>query len=160
MRAAFVYERRTRPPPQNAWVEGDVTLRGAALRYAAAASVVAAAGTWLPFVGQEIAEAMGWKTTFVGTLFIAGATSVPELVVTVSALRLGAADMAIAGLLGSNLFDILILAVDDIAYRKGPLLHAASPAHATLNRPSMPCRTCARPTCLCRRRRLKQSARA
>jgi cation:H+ antiporter len=73
---------------------------------------------------------MGWKTTFVGTLLIAGATSLPELVVSVSALRLGAVDMAIGNLLGSNLFDILILAADDIAYRDGPLLSAVSPAHA------------------------------
>ncbi|HQS47278.1 MAG TPA: hypothetical protein PK706_12740 [Xanthobacteraceae bacterium] len=29
-----------------------------------------------------------------------------------------------------NLFDILIVAADDLAYRKGPLLQAVSPAHA------------------------------
>jgi cation:H+ antiporter len=131
MRAAFVYERRLRPPPLAlAKIEEDISLRSAALRYAAAASVVVVAGSWLPFIGQDIAETMGWKTTFVGTLFIAGATSVPELVVTVSALRLGAVDMAIGNLLGSNLFDILILAADDLAYFKGPLLGAVSPAHA------------------------------
>jgi cation:H+ antiporter len=38
--------------------------------------------------------------------------------------------MAIGNLLGSNLFDILILAIDDLAYGKGPLLRAVSPAHA------------------------------
>jgi cation:H+ antiporter len=73
---------------------------------------------------------MGWRTTFVGTLFIAGATSLPELVVTISALRIGAVDMAIANLLGSNLFDILVLAIDDLAYLRGPLLSVASPTHA------------------------------
>lgn len=73
---------------------------------------------------------MGWKTTFVGTLLIAAATSAPELVVTISALRLGAVDMTIGNLLGSNLFDILILAIDDIAYVDGPLLSVVSPAHA------------------------------
>lgn len=130
MRAAFVYERRARPSSGLAKVEGGISLRTAMLRYFAAASVVVAAGAWLPFVGKEIADVMGWRTTFVGTLLIAGATSVPELVVTVSALRLGAADMAIGNLLGSNLFDILILAIDDIAYGKGPLLSAVSPAHA------------------------------
>jgi cation:H+ antiporter len=130
MRAAFTYERRTRPPPEIAKIEGAITLRKAVLRYAVAAGVVVVAGSWLPFVGQDIAEVMGWKTTFVGTLLIAGATSVPELVVTVSALRFGAVDMAIGNLLGSNLFDILVLAADDLAYRKGPLLGAVSPAHA------------------------------
>lgn len=120
MRAAFVYEQRVRRPPEIAKSGRAITLRSAALRYAGAASVIVVAGAWLPFVGQEIAGAMGWKTTFVGTLFIAAATSVPELVVTVSALRLGAVDMAIGDLLGSNLFDILIVAADDLAYRKAP----------------------------------------
>ena len=107
-----------------------MTLTRALLRYGLAALVVVVAGSWLPFIGTDIAEVMGWKASFVGTLLIAGATSLPEFVVTVSALRLGAVDMAIGNLLGSNLFDILILAIDDIAYSKGPLLAAVSPAHA------------------------------
>ncbi len=130
MRAAFVYERRSKPPPQLIKTESGITLTGALIRYGAAAAVVVAAGAWLPFIGQRLAEVMGWKTTFVGTLFIAAATSVPELVVSISALRMNAVDMAIGNLLGSNLFDILIIAIDDIAYGKGPLLHAVSPAHA------------------------------
>jgi cation:H+ antiporter len=130
MRAAFVYEQRHHPEAERVKSVDGLTLRSAALRYAAAAGVVVLAGSWLPFIGQEIAETTGWKTTFVGTLLIAGATSVPELVVTVSALRIGAVDMAIGNLLGSNLFDILILAIDDLAYLKGPLLAAVSPAHA------------------------------
>jgi cation:H+ antiporter len=50
--------------------------------------------------------------------------------VTISAFRLGAVNMAIGNLLGSSLFDILILAVDDIAYVDSPLFCAVSPAHA------------------------------
>jgi cation:H+ antiporter len=130
MRAAFVYERRARLPLAVPKEKSDTSLRTAIIRYAAAATAVIAAGTWLPFIGQELAEAMGWNTTFVGTLLIAGATSIPELVVTISALRMGAVDMAIGNLLGSNLFDILILAIDDLAYTRGPLLSSASPANA------------------------------
>lgn len=130
MRAAFVYDRRTGSARQIVEDEPSIPLAAAATRYAAAAAVIAAAGSWLPFIGQDIAQTMGWRTTFVGTLLIAGATTLPELVVTISALRLGAVDMAIANLLGSNLFDVLILAIDDIAYTKGPLLASVSPAHA------------------------------
>jgi cation:H+ antiporter len=130
MRAAFVYERRTPHPPPLIKPERDITLNAALIRYGLAAAVVVAAGSWLPFIGRDLADVMGWRTSFVGTLLIAFATSVPELVVTVSALRLGAVDMAIGNLLGSNLFDILILAIDDIFYRKGPLLASVSPAHA------------------------------
>lgn len=130
VRAAFVYDRRTKPAPQIVKDESTVTLGMALTRYAAAAAIIVAAGSWLPFIGLDIAEIMGWRTTFVGTMFVAAATSLPELVVTISALRLGAVDMAIGNLLGSNLFDVLILAADDIAYTKGPLLSSVSPAHA------------------------------
>ncbi len=130
MRAAFVYERRTRPPPQMIETRPGLTLGEALLRFAGAGAVIAAAGAWLPFVGERIAGAMGWKPSFVGTLLIAMATSLPELVVSVSALRLKAVDMAIGNLLGSNLFNVLVLALDDIAYRRGPLLSSVSPAHA------------------------------
>lgn len=85
---------------------------------------------WLPFVGRSIAGLMGWHESFVGTLFVAFATSVPEIAVTIGALRIGAIDMAIANVLGSNLFDILILAIDGILYTPGPILSFVSPSHA------------------------------
>jgi cation:H+ antiporter len=132
MRTVFRYER----DQQEEFVEevaaqyADITLHTAVRRYLVAAAVLIAAGVWLPFVGADLAEAMGWKTTFVGTLLVAGATSLPELVVTIAALRIGALNMAIANLLGSNLFDILVLAIDDIAFLKGPILSHVSPVHS------------------------------
>jgi cation:H+ antiporter len=66
----------------------------------------------------------------VGTLLVAGATSLPEAASTVGALKIRAIDLAIGGLLGSNLFNILILAIDDIAYLNGPLLANVSQTHA------------------------------
>ena len=54
-------------------------------RFALAACVVAAAGVWLPFVATDLAVAMGWNKSFVGSLFVAMATSLPELAVTLSA---------------------------------------------------------------------------
>lgn len=130
MRSAFVFERRKPVPLLVPDQDPEVTLAMASKRYLIAAAVVAGAGIWLPFIGTEIADLMDLRKSFVGTLFIAAATSLPELVVTVSALRFGALDLAIGNLLGSNLFDILVLAIDDLAYLQGPLLSAVSPAHA------------------------------
>jgi len=107
-----------------------MTLRAAVLRYVAAASGVVAAGLWLPFVAVDLAEAMGWRTSFVGTMFVAAVTSVPELAVTVAAVRMGAVDMAMANVLGSNLFNMVILGLDDMLYLKGPILAHVSPVHA------------------------------
>jgi len=57
-------------------------------------------------------------------------TSLPELVVSISALRIGAADLAIANLLGSNMFNIVVLAIDDMVFMEGPLLNAVAQVHA------------------------------
>lgn len=130
MRAAYDYDRREHPAKMIMDAEPGISLKSAVGHYVGAAAVVVAAGIWLPFIGLEIAQTMGWQTTFVGTLLVAAATSVPEMVVTISALRLGVVDMAIGNLLGSNLFDVLILAIDDILYQKGPLLSSVSTAHA------------------------------
>ena len=132
LRSVFSYERRearagTSPgEPRYA----GLSLRTASLQFAVFAGIVTVAGVWLPIAGSHIADEMGWTRTFVGTLLVAGATSLPEVVVTLAALRLRALDMAIAGLLGSNLFDLLIIAVDDLFYPKGSILADVSSVHA------------------------------
>ncbi len=106
-----------------------ITLGQTVMRYLAVAAVVVGAGIWLPFVGVALAEQMGWNESFVGTLFVAAVTSVPELVVTVAAVRLAALDLAVGNVLGSNLFNTAILAVDDLFYTNGPLWAHIDPSH-------------------------------
>ena len=132
MRAVYSYERRTLSEfvEANAERYPDVTLRSAVKGYAQAALAVVLAGSWLPFVAKDISDMMGWGQSFVGTLLVAAVTSAPEAAVTIAALRIGALDMAIANLLGSNLFDIIILAVDDLFYTRGPLLAHVDASHA------------------------------
>jgi cation:H+ antiporter len=130
MRTVFAYERAHAVPIVDAEGAALPTLREAATLFALAAGVVAGAGIWLPFVATDLAVAMAWNKSFVGSLFVALVTSLPELAVTLSALRMGALDMAIGNLLGSNLFNVVILAIDDVFYRNGSLLAAVSPVHA------------------------------
>jgi len=131
MRTVFRFEQRQLAQYAGKAAERypDVSLRAAVVRYALTSALVVAAGAWLPFIGAELASTMGWNNSFVGTLFVAFATSVPELVVTMSALRIGALDMAIGNLLGSNLFDVAILAIDDIFFLQGPILSHVSQIH-------------------------------
>jgi cation:H+ antiporter len=130
MRTMFTYERDHAVPATAELDAALPALRTALARFALAACVVAGAGIWLPFVATDLALAMDWNKSFVGSLFVALATSMPELAVTLSALRMGALDMAIGNLLGSNLFNVLIVAVDDLFYRPGVLLANVSPVHA------------------------------
>ena len=108
----------------------DLSKQQAIIRYLIAASFVVVAGSFLPFVGKQIAHQMGWHESFVGTMFIAFATSLPEIVVTFAAMRVGAIDMAIGNLFGSNLFNIVILSIDDVFFTQGSLLKSVSPTHA------------------------------
>ena len=108
----------------------EMSLKQAIQGYAMAAAVVIAAGVWLPYVARDLAAVMAWEQSFVGTLFVAAVTSAPEVVVTVAALRIGAVDLAIGNLFGSNLFNIAILAIDDLFYMQGPLLAHVSVSHA------------------------------
>jgi cation:H+ antiporter len=132
VRAIFLYEKQQVVEFAEEVAERypGISLRRAVAGYCGAALAVVAAGVFMPFVAGDLAAVMGWNTSFVGTLLVAAATSMPELSVTVGAVRLGALDMAIANLLGSNLFDILILAIDDLFYRPGPLLSGVSDIHA------------------------------
>ena len=134
MYTVFHYERRTLAEtrlhvPLIPGVDGR-SLGTAVRRYAIAALFVAAAGGALPRVATEIATQMGWSNTFVGTVFVALATSVPEVAVSLAAMTLGSVDLAVANLLGSNLFDVAIVALDDFVYAPGPILSAVSPSHA------------------------------
>lgn len=131
VRTVYRYERRqiAEFPSDTIERHPEISVEHAVGRYAAAALVVICAGVALPFIAKALATQMHWSQSFVGTLLVAFATSLPEVVVTIAALRIGAVDMAIGNLLGSNLFNILVLAVDDIAYVKGPLFSDISPAH-------------------------------
>ncbi len=129
MRTLYVIEQRRQTVTEVAQLPG-ITLKTALMGYGLASSVIVGAGIWLPIIGVELARLMGWTHSFVGTLFIAFATTVPELATTWGAVRIGALDMALGNLLGSNLFDVLILAIDDMAYVAGPIYARVSPVHA------------------------------
>jgi cation:H+ antiporter len=131
MRTLYRYEQSqlTEFVEERAELYPQVSLRQAIRSYVVAALAVVAAGVWLPYIAADLADAMGWKQSFVGTLFVAAVTTAPEIVVTVSALRMGAVDLAIGNLFGSNLFNVAILAIDDLAYLPGPLFADVSISH-------------------------------
>ena len=106
-----------------------VSLRFIVTRYIAFALVIIAAALALPFFAEHIAEMTGLGKSFVGTFFLAVSTSLPEIAVSIAAVRMGSIDLSVGNLLGSNIFNVLILAIDDMFYRKGFLLKDASEFH-------------------------------
>jgi cation:H+ antiporter len=133
MRTIFVFER-TRISQLAEELTGEIrygkmTLRRALTLYAGSALVLVAAAAYLPGIGESLAAHTGLGQGFVGSLFIAASTSLPEIVVSAAAARMGAIDMAAANLFGSNLFNMAVLGVDDLLYTRGSVLAAVAPVH-------------------------------
>jgi cation:H+ antiporter len=132
MRIAYKFEKRKATAlfgAAGAPLYEKISLKEAVVRYVVNAAVVVGAAIFLPGIADRIAAATGLGQTFVGNIFVAVSTSLPELTVCVAAVRLGAVDMAVGNIFGSNLFNLFILALDDVFYFKGPLLESVSSSH-------------------------------
>lgn len=109
--------------------QSQLSVRQAGIRFALAALLIMAAGTALAILGEDIAIITGLGASFVGSFLIAATTSLPEAISVFVALRLNNANLAVGSILGSNIFNMIILALADLFYREGPILAAASSAH-------------------------------
>jgi cation:H+ antiporter len=72
-------------------------------------------GIWLASIGDRLSATTGLSRGFVGNSFLAVSTSLPEIAASLAAIRLGAIDLAIGNVLGSNLVNVLLLAIYDLA---------------------------------------------
>ncbi|NIK12978.1 sodium:calcium antiporter [Alkalibacillus almallahensis] len=90
------------------------------------AFTVLVAGSVLSITGDIIAEQTGINSSFVGSVLIAASTSLPELVAVIAAYKLANYAIAAGSILGSNLFNLLLLAFTDAFYQKGAILQGVS----------------------------------
>ncbi len=104
------------------------SLRHSVARFVLAALVILVSAPFLALSGKGIADETGLGQTFVGALLLAVTTSLPELVASLAAIRIGAYDLAVGNLFGSNAFNMTILFAADVAYLPGPILAAVDPA--------------------------------
>ncbi|MGM0462795.1 MAG: sodium:calcium antiporter [Fibrobacterota bacterium] len=85
--------------------------------------LVGGAGYAVGISGIAIANTTVLSESFVGTLFTAVATSLPELIVSLAAVRKGAVTLAVGNIIGGNSFDVLFAAFSDMAYQRGSIYH-------------------------------------
>lgn len=104
-------------------------LRPAIIRFVGASLFILAAAPLFARSASELAVITGLGTTFVGTWLVGFATSLPELVTSIAAVRLGAYDLAVGNLFGSNALNMSIFVVLD-GVHGGSLLADVAPAHA------------------------------
>lgn len=126
-RLIFLFEKRRQGNPSEPEY-AHLTFKSVALRFSLAALAIVAAGTALPYVAERLAQQMGWGRSFVGSVLMSLATTSPEMVVSISALRMGQVGMALGNLYGSCIFNMSLVFVDDIFY-PGSILAEASGTH-------------------------------
>jgi cation:H+ antiporter len=105
---------------------GGATMSRVYLYFVISAVLIIGAGTWLAVIGKEIATVTGLGESFIGSLLIGFSTTLPEITVSFTAMRLGAVDMAVANMVGSNLFNMAIIPIDDLLYAPGSVLASVS----------------------------------
>ena len=115
---------------QQSGASGPLGLSKASILYAFSAGVMVLASIFLARTGDSIAIAMDWHASFVGTQFLAFSTSLPELATSFAAVRIGAPELAISNVLGSNVFNMgFVLFMDELAYTDGPIWSGISHVH-------------------------------
>ncbi|MEW6058122.1 MAG: sodium:calcium antiporter [Bdellovibrionota bacterium] len=92
-------------------------MTGVLIQFLISASVVIVAGLILTKCADRIAEVTGFGRALIGSILLAGATSLPELMVDINAIRSIQPDLAVGDLLGSSLLNLLILALLDSLFR-------------------------------------------
>ena len=113
-------------PPAALELQNKTSLKKIIFLYALNALIVIGAALLLPYFVEQISNHTGLDQSFTGTILLAASTSLPEVAVSIAAIKMGAINMAVGNLLGSNLFNIFILAIGNIFYRKGHILVDAS----------------------------------
>lgn len=110
-------------------LNSEYTLNKALLGFAACAVVIVLSGYRLTLTADQISAVTGIDQSFIGSILVAAATSLPELVATISAIRIGAYNMAVGNVFGSNIFNMTVIFFADVFYRQGVLLQDVRIVH-------------------------------
>lgn len=110
---------RERPP----------SLRRAVIGLLVASLVILIAAPLFAASAKRLAELTGLATSFVGTWLVGFATSLPELVTSLAAVRMGAYDLAVGNLFGSNAVNMAMFTPLDLAHPGGPILAVVGEVH-------------------------------
>jgi cation:H+ antiporter len=132
-RLIFTYGRNdvsSSEPVSEELTYADHTLGKSFLLYLLAAFCVLVGGMLLAETANRIAIETGIGQTFVGSTAVGITTSLPEMVVAFTAIRLGAHEMVLGNILGANLFNLIIVALCDLLYPQSVLLSSIDINHS------------------------------
>lgn len=100
------------------------------LQFLGSAVLTIAAAIKLAQYGDVIAVRTRLGGMFIGTLLLAGATSLPELLTTINSLDQGVPNMAAGSIFGSNMFNMFMLSLISLSAPGARILRRVANAHA------------------------------
>lgn len=109
-------------PPAMEPAPGFPSLRRGLLGFVIATAVIVVAVPQLVTASTQIADATGLGASFIGTVLLSFVTSLPEFLTSLAAVRMGAPELAVGNLFGSNVFNMLMVGVADFFYLEGSFL--------------------------------------
>ncbi|RUR85726.1 sodium:calcium antiporter [Chlorogloeopsis fritschii PCC 9212] len=127
--ARFELRRRTEVLEREVVQYEHIKRQQAFLIFATLSVAIVVLGVWLASLGDRVATVTGLGQSFIGALLLAATTSLPEVVAGLAAIRLNAVDLAVSNVFGSNIFNMAILGVYDLAYFRGNLWSNVSSVH-------------------------------
>ena len=128
----FKYSKKNKPEDVLGLPKGNYaaySLLHTNIKFLIAAIIIIFTAIKLAQVTNSLADLTGWGATFMGTIFLAIVTSLPELVTSLTAIKIKAFDLAVGIVLGANILDMTIPFFSDIFYAGPPILSVVSPQH-------------------------------
>ncbi|AKG05416.1 sodium:calcium antiporter [Salimicrobium jeotgali] len=104
----------------------DYTKKQVLTRFISLSVAIMVMGSILTITAEEIAQITGLGSSFIGAFLVAISTSLPDASSVGTALKMRNYNLAISSLIGSNAFNILILAITDVMYFRGNLFSESS----------------------------------
>ncbi|MBU1427539.1 sodium:calcium antiporter [bacterium] len=128
----FKYSKKNKPEDVLGLPKGNYaaySLLHTNIKFLIAAIIIIFTAIKLAQVTNSLADLTGWGTTFMGTIFLAIVTSLPELVTSLTAIKIKAFDLAVGIVLGANILNMTIPFFSDIFYDGPPILSVVSSQH-------------------------------
>lgn len=91
------------------------------IRFVICSLLLIATSVGITYLSDNLAEILGLGKTLAGAVLLGIATSLPEVVSTISLMKMGNFDAGVSNILGSNTFNFLILSLADFMNYKAPI---------------------------------------
>ena len=104
----------TEAPDEDAQEEVGLSLNQIIVRFIIASIAIIGLSIVLTYITDDIAQRYNLGVGLAGAIFLGVATSLPEVASTIALFRIRNYDIAVGNIVGSNLFNFLVLCIADI----------------------------------------------